>query len=150
RTRRPAGVPGPRVMRLRAAWIAGLLLTASLLASRARASYEEFSTLDVGREEEDDENLLDHVLVQQPPDWQAEWRAAKNAFRTSEGCFTAGQWYLDHDLKVQVPMGDTTSMVLAIREVSDDESTYGWTRFDLRFPIRHTGLWGLRFAPTFD
>ncbi len=134
----------------RLSWLLFACVFSSLVATRARASYEEFSTLDVAREEEDDENLLDHVLVQPPADWRAEWRDAKGAFRTSEGCFTSGQWYLDHELKVKIPMGDTTYMDLGIHEVSDDESTYGWTQFDLRFPIHHTGLWGLRFRPTFD
>jgi hypothetical protein len=109
-------------------WLACALCV--LAAPRARASYEEFSTLDVGREEEDDENLLDHVLVRPPAEWVDEWRAAKGGFRTSEGCFTAAQWYLDHELKLQVPMGDTTYLDLGIRDVSDDESTYGWTQFD--------------------
>ena len=130
-----------------AAWLLLLLL---VCAPRARASYEEFSTTDVGREEEDDEFLLDHVLVRQPAEWAAEWALASGGFRSSEGCFTSGQWYLDHELKVRVPMGDTTFMNLGIRDVSDDESTYGWTQFDLRFPLRHAGLWGLRFRPTFD
>ena len=133
--------------------LTGMGFAAALLvccATRARASYEEFSTLDIAHEENDDENLLDHVLVRPPLDWAEEWRNAKGAFRTSEGCFTAAQWYLDHELKLQVPMGDTTYMELGIRDVSDDESAYGWTQFDLRFPIRHTGLWGLRFRPSFD
>ncbi len=121
-----------------------------LAAGRARASYEEFSTLNVAVEEEDDENLLDHVLTEPPKDWFDEWELATRAFRSSQGCFTSGQWYLDHELKVKVPMGDTTYFDLGIRDVSDDESTYGWTQFDLRFPVAGTGLWGVRFRPSFD
>ncbi len=116
----------------------------------ARASYEEFWTLDVARQEEDDENLLDHVLVEPPAGWRDDWEQASGAFRSSQGCFTSGQWYIDNELKVRVPMGDTTYFDLGMREVSDDESVYGWTSFDLRFPLRHAGLWGLRFRPTFD
>jgi hypothetical protein len=140
-------------MRRRAPRWAGPLLACActlLAAARARASYEEFSTLNVGREEEDDENLLDHVLVEQPKDWFDEWERSTRAFRSSQGCFTAGQWYLDHELKIKVPMGDTTYMDLGIRDVSDDESTYGWTQFDLRFPMPSLGLWGVRFRPSFD
>jgi len=140
-------------MRRRAPRWAGPLLAcacALLAAARARASYEEFSTLNVGREEADDENLLDHVLVQQPKDWFDEWELSTRAFRSSQGCFTAGQWYLDHELKLKVPMGDTTFLDLGIRDVSDDESTYGWTQFDLRFPMPSMGLWGVRFRPSFD
>ena len=126
------------------------VLTLGALPRAARASYEEFWTFDVARQEEDDENLLDHVLVEPLEDWNDEFEQAHGAFRSSQGCFTSGQWYLDHDLKVRVPMGDTTYFDLGIREVSDDESTYGWTQFDLRFPIGRAGLWGLRFRPTFD
>ncbi len=134
------------------AGLAAVLLCAFALGlpRQARASYEEFWTLDVGHQEEDDENLLDHVLVEAPLAWADEWDLASNAFRTSQGCFTSGQWYLDHELKVRAPMGDTTYFELGIREVSDDEATYGWTQLDLRFPIPHAGVWGLRFRPTFD
>lgn len=139
-----------RRLAVRLSWLLLACACGLVAATRARASYEEFSTLDVGREEEDDENLLDHVLVEPPADWLEEWQQALRAFRSSQGCFTAAQWYLDHELKLKVPMGDTTYMDLNIRDVSDDESTYGWTQFDLRFPIRHAGLWGLRFRPSFD
>src|SRR5262249_47236154 len=121
-----------------------------LCASRARASYEEFATLDVGREEEDDENLLDHVLVRLPMDWRDEWEQARGGFRTAEGCFTSGQWYLDHELKVRVPMGDRSSMDLGIRDVDDEESIYNWPQFAFRSPLRRVGLAGIRFRPNFD
>lgn len=134
----------------RAFAIAALLVWPLASARLAHASYEEFQSLDVGRQEEDDENLLDHVLVRPPEDWYDDWRSARGAFRSSQGCFTSGQWYLDNDLRVRVPMGDTTYLDLNIREVSDDESVYGWTRFDVRFPLPHAGLWGLRFIPTFN
>jgi hypothetical protein len=130
--------------------VLAVFVGALIVAHPARASYEEFSTLDVSRQEEDDENLLDHVLVRPPEDWRAEWEGATGAFRSSQGCFTSGQWYLDHELRLRVPMGDTTYMDLNIREVSDDESVYGWTQFDVRFPLPHAGLWGLRFRPLFD
>ncbi len=129
-----------------------LALACAWLASppRARASYEEFYSLDEGRGEEDDENLLDHVLVRPPAAWRAGWDGAHNVFRSSQGCFTSGQWFLDHELRVRVPMGDTTYMDLNIRDVNDNESIFGWTQFDLRFPLPHAGLWGVRFRPMFD
>jgi hypothetical protein len=122
-------------MRRRSARWSCLLLACAcglLAAAQARASYEEFSTLNVAREEADDENLLDHVLVELPLDWFDEWERATRAFRSSQGCFTSGQWYIDHELKIQIPMGDTTYLDLGIRDVSDDESTYGWTQPRLR------------------
>jgi hypothetical protein len=131
-----------------------LLCACALLAAAfpppARASYEEFLTLDVAKQEEDDENLLDHVLVRQPIEWLDAWERSGSGFRSSQGCFTSGQWYLAHDLKVRVPMGDTTFLVIDTREVSDDESVYSWTQFDVRFPIHRLGLWGIRLRPTFD
>ena len=136
------------VVRPAAIGLALLLLLTGVRPSHA--SYEEFQTFDVGRQEEDDENLLDHVLVMSPEDWLDEWRTSPRAFRSLQGCFTSGQWYIDNELKLRVPMGDTTYMDLNIRDVSDDESVYGWTQFDLRFPVAGTGLWGLRFRPTFD
>lgn len=126
------------------------LLFGSLVASPARANYEEFWTLDILGLEEDDENLLDQVLVRQPLEWRDQWERADRAFRSSQGCFTSGQWYLDHELKVRVPMGDTTYLDLEIRDVSDAESVYGWTRFDVRFPLPRLGLWGVRAIPTYD
>src|SRR5262249_53375995 len=35
-------------------------------------------------------------------------------------------------------------------DFNDLEATYTWTRLDARFPLPHAGLWGIRFAPTFD
>jgi hypothetical protein len=153
--------PTPRVERpLRRALAAlaaagmwrSLVALAALLAvaTPARASYEEFATLDVLKQEEDDENLLDHVLVRQPIEWRDDWERARGAFRSSQGCFTSGQWYLDHELRMRVPMGDTTRLDLEIRDVSDAESVYGWTQFDFRFPLPRLGLWGVRVRPSFD
>ena len=147
--RLPAAAAGtPR--RRSAAITARALLFALLVAAPASANYEEFLTLDILGQEEDDENLLDHVLVRQPLEWRDEWERARGAFRSSQGCFTSGQWYLDHDLKVRVPMGDTAFLDLEVRDVSDAESVYGWTRFDVRFPLPRLGLWGVRAVPTFD
>jgi hypothetical protein len=132
-------------------WQALVALAALLsVAPPTRASYEEFATLDILEQEEDDENLLDHVLVRQPVEWRDEWTRARGAFRSAQGCFTSGQWYLDHELRVRVPMGDTTRLDLEIRDVSDAESVYGWTQFDLRFPLPRLGLWGVRVRPAFD
>jgi hypothetical protein len=131
--------------------LAGWLLIGSLLiAARARASYEEFSTFDVGRTELDDEWLLDHQLVGSPSEWHDEYDRSLNAFRSSQGCFTAGVWHMDNDLKFEVPLGDTTRFVLGYHDFNDLEATYTWTRLDARFPMPHAGLWGIRFSPTFD
>ncbi len=132
-----------------AALLTGALILV-LAAPPARASYEEFATFRVGEQERDDENLLDHVLVRPPVEWRALWAQGRPGFRSSQGCFTAGTWYLDHTLRIRAPMSDSTRFELEIREVSDDESVYGWTSLDFRFPLPRAGLWGARFRPTFD
>jgi hypothetical protein len=134
----------------RALLAAAFALTLAITAPPARASYEEFSTYDIGRQEADDENLLDHVLVRPPIEWRDEWQRSRNGFRTSQGCFTSGKWYLDHQLRVRVPMSDSTRFDIEMRDVADDESFYGWTSLEFRFPIPRTGMWGFRFRPSFD
>jgi len=132
-----------------AAWLPlGCLLF--LLPARARASYEEFSTLNVGRTEEDDEYMFDQELSRTPSYWRDEYDHASNAFRASQGCFTAGQWHIDNNLKFTVPLGDTAKFTLDYLDYADMESVYGWTRLEARFPIVHTGTWGYRYTPNFD
>jgi len=138
-------------MRHRQGRLCAWLLLGLLAAAPARASYEEFSTFDVARSEEDDEFLLDHELVRSPFEWHAAFDQAASAFRSSQGCFTSGMWFIDNELKVQVPMGDTTKFIIGMRDVEDLEAHYSWTRLDARFPLPHTGgLWTVRFAPNFD
>lgn len=148
---RSAGPPFARALAA-GALIATLLaaLVVAFWAPPARASYEEFLTLDVAKQEEDDENLLDHILVQLPLEWRDEWEQARGGFRSSQGCFTSGRWYLANDLKVRVPMGDTTFLLIDMVDISDVESAYSWTQFDIRFPLPRLGLWGVRLRPTFD
>jgi hypothetical protein len=129
---------------------AALLFGCLLVPARARASYEEFSTFDVGRTEADDEFLFDHELVRSPFAWHPEFDRTLNAFRSSMGCLTAGNWFMDNELKFEVPLGDTTRFVFGYRDVQDMEAVYSWTRLDARFPLPHAGLWGLRFSPTFE
>jgi hypothetical protein len=130
-----------------AAW---LLLGCLLLPARARASYEEFSSLTVGRTEEDDEYMLDAEMVRSPFYWHDEYNRALNAFRSSQGCFTAGQWHVDNDLKFEVPLGDTARFALDYLDYQDMESIYGWTRLEARFPIPRVGRLGFRYTPTFE
>jgi hypothetical protein len=130
-----------------AAW---LLLGCLLLPARARASYEEFSTVNVGNTEEDDEYFFDQELVRSPFDWHDEFDRTLNAFRSSQGCFTAGHWHIDNNLKFEVPLGDTTRFRLDYLDFADMESAYGWTRLEAHFPIAHTGRWGFRYTPNFE
>ena len=104
-----------------AAWLpfACLLL---LLPARARASYEEFSTLNVGGTEGDDEYMFDQELSRAPLWWHDEYSLTPNAFRSSMGCFTAGVWHIDNNLTFTVPLGDTAKFTFDYLEYSDMEA----------------------------
>lgn len=137
---------------LRARRLAAVLALALIAGAHrpAAASLEQFSTLDVAREEEDDESLLDHFLARPPREWRDEWERSANAFRTTEGCLTAGQWMEVHDLKLRAPTGKRSHMDLLLQQVSDNEATWEWLQFEFRFPLAGPGLWGVRFRPSFD
>jgi hypothetical protein len=130
-----------------AAW---LLIGSLLLPARARASYEEFATVNVGRTEEDDEYMLDPELVRSPLDWHDEFARALNAFRSSQGCFTAGQWHITNELKFQVPLSDSARFSFEYLDSQDMEAFYSWTRLEARIPIPRAGRWGFRYTPSFD
>jgi hypothetical protein len=129
--------------------LAALALTL-LLAPAARASVEEFSSFDVGMMEDDDENFLDHWLTRPPDEWRDEFEAAPNAFRTSQGCYTAGLWYLRHDLKARASLGGRAYLDLGYLQVNDDDASWQWLRLDFRWATKRTGTFGLRFQPSHD
>jgi len=129
-----------------------LLALALLPATRvapARASTEEFSSFDVERPEEDDESILDHLLARPPTEWRDEWERAPQAFRTSQGCFTSGQWYVDNRLKLVSPMGDRARFGLQLDQVESDLTTYENLELWFLFPQR-AGTLGVMFRPYYD
>jgi len=126
------------------------LALAVLLAPAARASVEEFSTYDLARMELNDENFLDHWLTRQPRSWYREFADAPNAFRTSQGCYTSGEWYMRHDLKARAEFGERAYMDIGLQIVSDDIASWQWLRLDFRWPTSGAGTFGFRFAPTAD
>lgn len=137
-------------LRRRAALAALAPLVLALLAVRpARASYEEFQGFDPVRAEEDDENLFDAWLARPPDDWRDAWEHATGAFRTDEGCFTSGQWYMAHDLKARSGFGRHAWLDIVFHQTADPEAQYEWLQLEWRFPTR-LGLWGVRFRPEFD
>ena len=85
-----------------------LLLAAAILplAIPAIASVEEFSTFAIAPQEQDDESVLDHFLTRMPRAWRDEWARSPGGFRTSQGCLTSGQWFIDTDFKARAAMGD--------------------------------------------
>lgn len=106
--------------------------------------------MNVGATEGDDEYLFDQELSRSPFNWHDEYDQASNAFRASQGCFTAGHWHIDNQLKFEVPLGDTSRFRLDYLDYADMESVYGWTRLEFRFPIPHMGRWGFRYTPNFE
>jgi len=130
-----------------------LLLALTLLpapcAAPARASTEEFSSFDVERPEEDDESLLDHLLTRPPAEWRDEWDRAPQAFRTSQGCFTSGQWYTDNQLKLVSPLGRRARFGLQLDQLESDLTTYEHLDLWFLFPQR-VGTLGVMFRPYYD
>jgi hypothetical protein len=129
--------------------IGGLLLLAVCAPAPARAGTEEFSTFDVEEQEEDDESLIDHVLTRYPHPWRAEWERATMALRTSQGCLTSGQWFIDTDLKLVAPLGGRAQFGLALRQNESDISSYDYLDFTFRFPTAR-GTPGAMFRPLHD
>jgi hypothetical protein len=115
----------------------------------AHASTEEFSTFDVVRPEEDDESTLDHLLARPPAAWRDEWERAPLAFRTSQGCFTSGQWYTHDQLKLSTPVGRRARFALDLDRMESDLVAYEHLDLWLLFPQR-AGVLGVMFRPYYD
>lgn len=120
------------------------------LAPVARASVEEFSTYQLAAMESDDENFLDHWLARVPDGWHREFDAATGAFRTSQGCYTSGEWYMRHDLKARAPIGATSWLDIGYLQVNDNMASWQWLQLDFRWRTRRAGTFGFRFQPTPD
>lgn len=127
-----------------------LALLLLLLAPPARASVDEFSTYDLAAMEEDDENFLDRWLARVPLEWHDAYAASPNAFRTSQGCYTSGSWFMHHDFKARAALGRRALLDIGFQQVSDDVASWQWMRFDFRWPTDHAGTFGFRFQPSAD
>jgi hypothetical protein len=113
------------------------------------ANAEEFSTFSVAPQEEDDESLLDHVLTRTPLEWRDEWEHAPQAFRTSQGCLTAGQWFLIDDLKLRSALGAKSTFGIEMHQSHDNLQTFDYLGLSFGFPMR----WGtttIIFQPSYD
>ena len=133
-----------------AALAAALALALAWCAARgARAGTEEFSTFHPEAQEEDDESIIDHLLTRTPLAWRDTWERAPLALRTSEGCLTSGQWFMDNQLRLETPMGRTARFNLDYTQVAGDISTYEFLDFWFRFRLR-TGMLGTMFRPMHD
>jgi len=140
---------GPRRHAIRIAWWLAAIAAfgpISGLGTAARAGTEEFSTFDVLAQEEDDESLLDHYLTRQPREWRTEWERAPQAIRTSQGCLTSGEWFIDTDLKLRSSLGRSAQFGLDLRQSESDVASYDYLDFSFRFPTRF-GTPGVMFRP---
>ena len=124
-------------------------LLALLVPRAALATAEEFSTFSVEREEEDDESALDHLLTRTPREWREAWERAPLAFRTSEGCLTAGQWFELDDLKLETALGSRARFGVALTRFHDNSISYDDLALQFRFPIRF-GVISADFHPSYD
>lgn len=125
------------------------LLLPALLAGHAHAAAEVFTSFDVQFQEEDDESLMDHFLTRAPRDWRNEWERSPSAIRTSQGCLTSGQWFIDTDLKLITALGDHSEFGFNVRQNQTDKFAYDWVDFSFRFPTS-IGKFGILFRPLFD
>ena len=144
----PVRGPSAAAARQLALLLALALLPATCVAP-ARASTEEFSSFDVERPEEDDESVLDHLLARPVVEWRDEWERAPQAFRTSQGCFTSGQWYTDNQLKLVSPLGRRARFGLQLDQVESDLTAYENLDLWFLFPQR-AGTLGVMFRPYYD
>ena len=126
-----------------------LLLLLASLPSAALAVTEEFSTFDVAAQEQDDESLLDHFMTRPPIEWRAEWEGSPQAIRTSQGCLTSGQWFIDTDLKLRSALGRRASLDVDLKQSESDAAAYDHLDFTFRFP-RRWGTPGVMFRPLHD
>lgn len=131
------------------ALLAALATGPAALPTAARGSTEEFSSFDVVRPEEDDESALDHLLARPPDAWREEWERSPLAFRTSQGCFTSGQWYTHDQLRLAAPIGRRARFVLEFDRMESDLLAYDHLDLWLLFPQR-AGTLGVMFRPYYD
>ncbi|MFI5372326.1 MAG: hypothetical protein ACHQ52_12280 [Candidatus Eisenbacteria bacterium] len=146
------GRPRPRAARARspwwhAGWIA--LLSLPFAAAGARASTEEFSTFSAIAQEEDDESTIDHMLTAPPAAWRPEWEGAVNALRTSQGCLTSGQWFIDTRVNLETKMGERARFGLALTDYQADDCNYTNTDLLFHWPIVRGTVTGM-FRPSHD
>ena len=129
--------------------LAGLVALLALAPRLACATAEEFSTFNVEQQEEDDESALDHLLTRLPREWREEWERAPQAFRTSQGCLTSGQWFELNDLKVETALGRQARFAVGLTQRHDNTLSYDDLALSFRFPIR-AGRIAVDFHPSYD
>ena len=146
---RRAAPPITRLALGAARLVALALLIVGIVPRPSTAGTEEWSTFDPQAQEEDDESILDHFLTRTPREWRDEWERSPQAFRTSQGCLTSGEWTIYTDLKLRAPLGRRAEFGLLVRQVETDFQTFDYMDLQFRFPTRF-GTPGAWFRPLFD
>jgi hypothetical protein len=139
----PAGLPFALLVAL------ALPVSFALAPRPARANAEEFSSFDVELQEQDDETVIDHLLTRAPREWRAEWERAPQAFRTSQGCLTSGQWIMLNDLKLRTALGRHSTFNLNLLQSHDDTESFDYLGLGFQRAVPNGSL-GLIFAPSYD
>lgn len=116
-------------------------------APSARADVEEFSTFDIALQEHDDESTLDHYLTRFPRAWSESWAHGTAGLRTSQGCLTSGEWFIDTDLRARAPMGEKAW--LGIDYFQSESDIFHTDHLDLsfHFPMPRGGAFAM-FRPS--
>jgi hypothetical protein len=125
------------------------LLALAAHPPRAVAGTEEWSTFDPEAQESDDESTIDHFLTRPQRAWRDEWERSSQAFRTSQGCLTSGQWFIRSDLKLRTALGNRAEFRLLLRQSETDAESFNYTDLQFRFPT-HWGTPGAWFRPIYD
>jgi len=119
-------------------------------ASPARASTEEFSTFSCEAQEEDDESLIDHIQARMPESWAQEWARGGQRFRSSQGCLTSGQWFMQTELNLAAPIGKTSLFGFDLRQRLSDDWSVDYYDLTFRRTIGKTGFIGWLLRPFHD
>src|SRR5262249_24078618 len=90
-----------------------------------------------------------HLLTRTPRAWRDEWEHAPQAFRTSQGCLTSGQWFIRNELKLRSALGTRARFGLDLDQDEADDVSYQNLDLSFRFPTRW-GTPGAMFRPLHD
>lgn len=126
-----------------------LIAALALAASRpALANVEEFSTFSLLLQENDDESTFDHFLTRLPRAWNDAWARSSAGLRTSQGCLTSGEWFIDTDFRARAPLGDRASLGIDYFQSESDILSTDRLDFSFHFPMPRYGGAFAMFRPS--
>ncbi len=145
---RRTGAPPRRASALIVLLVAALTALA-LTSRRAHAYAEQFSSFEVEAQDQDDETAMDHMMARLPIQWRDEWERSPQAFRTSQGCHTSGEWFQLTDLKLETPLGRDARFGVMFTQRVDNVASFEDLALAFRFPVR-AGRLSVEFHPASD